>query len=161
MRKFCQTKKTAMKTQSIFLIMFASLTFVSCQSLVTLEDVRKQERKAISAVDDAREETVALAEIKEQYSLDRIKADIDRLEKEQKAAKKDIKSLRGMSTESAVGATEGTVKSLEKRSKAIDNEISALKSEQPETWGESVLRIEQDIESLKLEIRKITNNLQQ
>src|SRR5690606_15547898 len=131
------------------------------QSLVTLEDVRKQERKAISAVDDAREETVALAEIKEQYSLDRIKADIDRLEKEQKAAKKDIKSLRGMSTESAVGATEGTVKSLEKRSKAIDNEISALKSEQPETWGESVLRIEQDIESLKLEIRKITNNLQQ
>lgn len=150
-----------MKTQSIFLIMFASLTFVSCQSLVTLEDVRKQERKAISAVDDAREETVALAEIKEQYSQDRIKADIDRLEKEQKAAKKDIKSLRGMSTESAVGATEGTVKSLEKRSKAIDNEISALKSEQPETWGESVLRIEQDIESLKLEIRKITNNLQQ
>lgn len=150
-----------MKTKSIITTVFASLVVVSCQSLVTLEDVRKQEKKAIDAVEDARDETVELAEIKEQYSQDRIKADINRLEKEQKNAKKDIKSLKGMSTESAVGATEGTANSLKKRSDEIDKEINALKAEQPEAWGESVIRIEDDIESLKLEIRKITNNIEQ
>src|SRR6056297_2316344 len=105
---------------SFISLLFSISILTSCSSLVTLEDVQHQEKKARSAVEDAREETVELANVKEQYSLDRVKAQIKELEKEQKAIDKDIKSLKNIETESAVGATEGTLKNLENQSKSID-----------------------------------------
>lgn len=151
-----------MKSTKSFLSILASIILLtSCSSLVTLEDVRSQEKKARSAVEDAREETVELANIKEQYSEDRVKAKIKELEKEQKAVDKDIKSLKDITTESAVGSTEGTLKNLENQSKSIDKDIKKLKQEEAENWDEAIQRIEQDIESLNLEIGKITANLSQ
>jgi len=134
------------------IVLFA---MTSCKSLVTIEDVQKQNDKALSAAEEARKEAVALAEIKVQYSVDRVKAEIGELEKEQKAAKKDIKKLKGITTESAVGTTSGTLKTLETRSDEIDQRIKTLKAKRPENWDESVQRIHRDIDAVKREIEKI------
>lgn len=145
---------------NIFLVLAVSAALLSsCKSLVTLDDVKKQENRALNALEDAREESLKLANLKEQYSKDRIKAQIDELEKEQKDAKKDIKKLKGIATESAVGTTAGTLKTLENRSDKIDAEIKKLKSQQPENREESRREIQQDIDSLKREIQNITRNL--
>lgn len=140
---------------AISLITTVLFAMTSCKSLVTIEDVQKQNDKALSAAEEAREEAVALAEIKVQYSVDRVKAEIDELEKEQKAAKNDIKKLKGITTESAVGATSGTLKNLESRNDEIDQRIKTLKAKKPENWDESVQRIHRDIDAVKREINRI------
>lgn len=133
---------------------------MSCKSLVTVEDVRKQEDKATKAVEDAREESVALAELKVQYSEDRVKAEVEKLEEEQKMLEKDLKKLKGISTESAVGTTEGTVKNLERRNKEIEKEIKDLKSQKTENWDKSIEHIRELTRSLQTEISNITGNLE-
>ncbi len=152
--------KTRMKT-FIYLLLGASLTagLGACKSLVTLDDVTKQDSKARKAAEDARKESTTLADLKTQYSIDEVKRQIDALEKEQKAAKKDIKKLKGIATESAVGTTAGTLKTLEERSEQIDGQIKDLKAKQPENWDESVRTINQDIRSINAELDKIMSNL--
>lgn len=148
------------KNISIFLVSgFILMTLNSCKSLVTIDDVRKQEDKALSAVEDAREESVELAELKVQYSEDRVKAEVEKLEDEQKMLEKDLKKLKGISTESAVGTTEGTVKNLEKRNKEIEKEIKDLKAQKTENWEESIEHIRELTRSLQTEISNITANL--
>ncbi|TVR36845.1 MAG: hypothetical protein EA392_14040 [Cryomorphaceae bacterium] len=144
-----------------FLILFPTLIAVTsaCKSLVTLDDVKKQETKAKKATEEARKESTALADLKTQYSIDEVKRQIDALEKEQKAAKKDIKKLKGIATETAVGTTAGTLKTLEERSSAIDGQIKDLKAKQPENWDEAVRTISQDIRSINAELDKIMSNL--
>lgn len=149
-----------MRIYSLFtLILTTAVLLNSCKSLVTLEDVTKQESSARKAVEKAQEETVELAKVKEQYTIDRVKAKIKELEKEQKAVDKDIKSLKGIQTESAVGATEGTLNSLEKQSKSIDSKIKGLKQEQPENWDETIQQIRRDFESIYSKISQVTANL--
>lgn len=149
-----------MRLHTIFtLFLLAAISLTSCKSLVTLEDVSKQESSARKALDKAQEETVALAKMKEQYTVDRVKAEIKSLEKEQKAVNKDIKSLKGIQTESAVGATEGTLNSLEKQSKSIDTKIKGLKEERPENWDETIQQIRRDFESIYSKIAQVTANL--
>lgn len=109
--------------------------------------------------EEAREEAVAFAEIKVQYSVHRVKAEVDELEKEQKAVKKDIKKLKGITTELAVGSTSGTLKNLEDRSDEIDGRIKTLKSKKPENWDEAVQRIHRDIDSVKHEIKNIAGSI--
>lgn len=144
---------------SFALFLLTAMSLSSCKSLVTFEDVSKQENTARKAVEKAQEETVDLARMKEQYTIDRAKAEIKALEKEQKAADKDIKSLKGIQTESAVGTTEGTLNNLEKQSKAIDKKIKDLKQESPENWDETIQQIRQDFESIYSKISQITANL--
>ena len=147
------------KTLNLFAVAFILISMISCKSLVTIEDVRKQEEKAMSAVEDAREASVALAELKTQYSEDRVTAEVEKLEDEQKMLKKDLKKLKGISTESAVGTTEGTVNNLEKRNKEIEKEMKVLKSQKTENWEESIEHIRELTRSLQTEISNITANL--
>lgn len=153
-------KTKQMKIHTLFtLLLISAVSLNSCKSLVTLEDVTKQESTARKAVEKAQEETVELAKVKEQYTIDRVKAKIKELEKEQKAVDKDIKSLRGIQTESAMGATEGTLSNLEKQSKSIDKKIKDLKQERPENWDETIQQIRRDFESIYSKIAQVTANL--
>lgn len=142
----------------IIVLIVLIFTLSGCNSLVTLQDVQKQEESARKAIEDAREETVELAQVKTEYSEDKVTAAVDELEDEQKSIKKDLKKLKGIETESAVGTTEGTVKNLDKRSKEIDREINKLKSQKTENWEETVERIEQLTQSLRTEVDNIVAN---
>lgn len=139
----------------LFFVSLLTLSMVSCKSLVTLEDVNKQEQKARAALENAAEEAVELANLKEQYSGDKVKAEIERLEKELKTVNSDIKKLKGISTESAVGTTAGTLQNLENRNEEIEERIKALKKEQPENWETAKRRIQQHIDEAEGEVNKI------
>lgn len=144
----------------LFFVSLLALSMVSCKSLVTLEDVNKQEQKARAALENAAEEAVELANLKEQYSGDKVKAEIDRLEKEHKTINSDIKKLKGISTESAVGTTAGTLQNLENRNEEIEERIKALKKEQPENWENAKRSIQQHINEAESEVNKIVNYTQ-
>lgn len=139
----------------LFFASLLALSMVSCKSLVTLEDVNKQEQKARAALEAAEEEAVELANVKEQYSGDKVKAEIDRLEKERKTINSDIKKLKGITTESAMGTTAGTLKNLENRNEEIEKRINSLKNEQPENWETAKRRIQQHIEEAESEVNNI------
>lgn len=139
----------------LFFVSLLALSMVSCKSLVTLEDVNKQEQKARAALEAAEEEAVELANVKEQYSGDKVKAEIDRLEKERKTINSDIKKLKGITTESAMGTTAETLKNLENRNEEIEKRINSLKNEQPENWETAKRRIQQHIEEAESEVNNI------
>lgn len=147
-------------SEKLFFTSILALSMVSCKSLVTLEDVNKQERKARVALETAAEEAVELANVKEQYSEDKVKAEIERLEKEHKTINSDIKKLKGISTESAVGTTAGTLQNLENRNEEIEERIKALKKEQPENWETAKRRIQQHIDEAEGEVNKIVTYTQ-
>lgn len=147
-----------MKTPLITFL-FASALFTSCGSLVTLQDIQKQEERARDAVSEARAETIELAQMKEEYSVDKAKAKIDELEKEKKTIEKDINSLKNVSTETAATATAGTLQNLENQRDQIDDQISNLKGVKAENWDEAIERVEKDIQSLRGEIAQITANI--
>jgi DNA repair exonuclease SbcCD ATPase subunit len=139
----------------LFFASLLALSMVSCKSLVTLEDVNKQEQKARAALENAEEEAVELANVKEQYSGDKVKVEIERLEKEHKTINSDIKKLKGITTESAVGTTAATLKNLENRNEEIEKRINSLKKEQPENWESAKRSIQKHIEEAESQVNKI------
>lgn len=138
---------------------FAALTFVSCKSAVTAQDVMGQEEKAMKSLREAQEEMVELAQMKEQYSVDGVKARIKELEKERSKIDKDIKKLEDVEHSTTAGATEGLVSDLKSKSKGIESKISDLKEQPKENWAKSIETINQEIKSLEQEVQRITANI--
>lgn len=131
----------------------------SCKSTITAEKVLKQEEKAKEELTDAQEEMIKLAQMKEQYSVDGIRTQVDELKKRQKAIKKDIKKLEDVSTDAAKDGTGGLVKSLEKESADLSKKISELESMPKENWAQAIEAINQNVANLEQQIATITQNL--
>ncbi len=140
-------------------LIIIGLSFSSCKSTITAQKVIKQEEKAKDELSDAHEEMIKLAQMKEQYSVDGIQAQVDVLKKRQKAIKKDIKKLEDVSTDAAKDGTGGLVKSLEKESADLGKKISELESMPKENWAKAIEAINQSVANLEQQIATITQNL--
>lgn len=136
-----------------------SMIFSSCKSTITAAKVIKQEEAANKAVEEAEEAIVKLAEMKEQYSVDGIQAQVDLLKQGQKKIKKDISHLEKVSSDSGQDATKSAVKSLEKESAELSKKISELEAMPKENWQENILNIKETMENLKKQIAMVTQNL--
>ena len=144
---------------TFFIALICAAAFVSCKSTVTAQDVLKQESKANEATKTAQEELLELAQLKEQYSVDGVKAEIKRLEKEKSKIDKDIKSLEKVSHSSTAEATEGLVGDLKAKSAGIAQKIETLEAQPKENWAESIESINQSIQKLQQEVNVITANI--
>ena len=139
--------------------LLAIVMFTSCKSLVTAQDVLSQEDKAMKALKDAQEELVELTELKEQYSVDVVKAEIKKLSTEKKKVEQDMKKLSGLSHGSTQEVSAALLEDLEKRNEEIESKISELESTPKEDWSASVESINTDIKELESEVEQITRNL--
>ncbi len=139
--------------------LITALAFTSCKSAVTAQDVLKQESKANEATQTAQEELIELAQMKEQYSIDGVKAEIKRLEKEKSKIDKDIKSLEKVSHSSTAEATQGLVGDLKAKSASISKKIETLEAQPKENWAKSIETINQSIAKLQQEVKAITANI--
>ena len=136
-----------------------AITFTSCKSAVTAEDVMGQQRKAMAAIEHAQEELVELAELKEKYSVDGIRAEIKKLKVEKSKVDKDIKKLSDVSHNATETATAAVLADLKSKSEQIQAEISELESKPKEDWSGSIESINSDIKDLEQEVAYITENL--
>lgn len=136
----------------------AAFAFTSCKSAVTAQDVLKQEAKANEATVEAQEELIELAQLKEQYSVDGVKAEIKTLEKEKAKIDKDIKNLEKVS-ESTAEATKGLLGDLKSKSAGISKKIETLEAQPKENWADSIESINQSIKKLQQEVNVITANI--
>ena len=135
-----------------------ALAFTSCKSAVTAQDVLRQESKANEATVEAQQELIELAQMKEQYSVDGVKAEIKILKKEKSKIDKDIKSLEQVS-ESTAEATKGLLGDLKSKSASISKKIETLEAQPKENWSESIESINQSIQELQKEVNVITSNI--
>ncbi|WP_417610785.1 hypothetical protein [Owenweeksia hongkongensis] len=135
-----------------------AFAFTSCKSAVTAQDVLKQESKANEATVEAQQELIELAQMKEQYSVDGVKAEIKILKKEKSKIDKDIKSLEQVS-ESTAEATKGLLGDLKSKSASISKKIETLEAQPKENWSESIESINQSIQELQQEVNVITANI--
>jgi len=149
-----------MKRHFIFLISFiCASVFVSCKSAVTAQDVLNQKSKALEASQTAQEELLELAQMKEQYSVDGVKAQIKQLKKEKSKIDKDINSLEKVSHSTTAEATEGLVGDLKAKSAGIAKKIETLEAQPKENWAKSIENINQSIAKLQQEVDVITSNI--
>lgn len=140
-------------------LIMVGLSLHSCKSTITAQKVIKQEEKAKESLSDAHEELIKLAEMKEQYSVDGVRAQVDELKKRQKAIKKDISKLEDVSTDAAKDGTGGLVKNLEKESAELGKKISNLEAMPKENWAEAIEAINQSVANLEQQIATITQNI--
>lgn len=143
----------------IIVSIVGSVMFVSCKSAITAQDVLKQESVANKATRQAQEELITLAHMKEQYSVDGVKAEVKALKKEKAKIDKDISSLKEVSHSSAADATSGIVGDLKAKSDSISKTIEELEARPKENWAESIESINQSITKLQQEVNVITENL--
>ena len=149
-----------MKNNPILFIALTCLSVLaSCKSVVTAQDVLKQEAEALKATQEAQEELIELAQMKEQYSVDGVKAEIKLLEKEKSKIDKDIESLESVAHSTTADATEGLVGDLKAKSAGIAKKIETLEAQPKENWAESIETINQSIAKLQQEVNIITATL--
>lgn len=125
-----------------------------------MEDVRAQEEEAREEVDEAREETIKLAKMKEQYSEDIKQARIKELRERQAEISRDIKQLGGVEGADAAADSKTIVDRLEKRSKEIEQQLNEAERLQKENWEQTIQAINQSVQALQEEINKMTANLE-
>lgn len=140
-------------------VLAASFFMVSCKSTVTAQKVLKQEQEARDELKEAQEEMIELAHMKEKYSVDGVKAEINELKKRQSKIKKDIERLDDITTDSAQDDANSMVKNLKRENTSLQEKISALESQSKENWAEAIQSINQNVEELENEIKRITQNI--
>ncbi|HAD98619.1 MAG TPA: hypothetical protein DCG19_14505 [Cryomorphaceae bacterium] len=152
-----------MKKIVVALLTVVSLsTFTSCKSGVTLSQVRSQEDKANSSLQDAHEEMLALAKMKEQYSKDSKEKRLQELRDRADDIQEDIDRLEEVSASnnSAVQANVKTSISSLKNDKAdIETQIDAVEKVEKENWASAIETINVSVKNLEEELKKITANL--
>ena len=144
----------------IFPVVLAmSFSLVSCKSTVTAQKVLKQEQEAQEELKEAQEEMIELAQMKEKYSVDGVKAQIAELKKRQNKIGKDIDKLDDITTDSAQDDANSMVKNLKQESAMLGEKISALESLPKENWAEAIEAINQNVADLENQIKRITQNI--
>jgi chromosome segregation ATPase len=126
---------------------------------VTLEDVREQENKTLQEINEAKQASVKLAEMKQQFSEDYKVAKMNALKKQVKEIDKDIERLSGVTTSEAQSGTKGLVSDLKSRRQKLQKEMQDVERLEKENWEQTMTAINQEIESIKQLIQKITANL--
>jgi len=143
-----------------FALVVMASAFSSCKSLVTAQDVSKQKSKSLKAVAKAEKELVDLANLKEKYSEETVKAQIAALKKQRKTIDKDIKRLQGVEANTTVQATKGVVSNLKTRSKRMDAKILKLESVPKENWQATVEKIKSEMQQLRGQVNEMTKNVE-
>ncbi len=141
-------------------LMLTALALTGCKSNISLEDMQKQESKAMSELNSAKEELVELANMKEQYSIDIREAQVKTLEKRQKQLSKDIKNIKNVETSSAQSSAENMVDNLKNENATIEKKISSLKSIKQEDWTATKDSIQSEIARLHSHITQLTSNVE-
>lgn len=156
------TNTMKMKTRNLRWTGFFAIAILitACGSQqVTLEDVREQENKTLQEINEAKEASVKLAEMKQQFSEDYKVAKMNALKKQVKEIDKDIERLSGVTTSEAQSGTKGLVGDLKSRRQKLQKEMQDVERLEKENWEQTMTAINQEIESIKQLIQKITANL--
>lgn len=156
------TNTMKMKTRNLRWTGFFAIAILitACGSQqVTLEDVREQENKTLQEINEAKEASVKLAEMKQQFSEDYKVAKMNALKKQVKEIDKDIERLSGVTTSEAQSGTKGLVSDLKSRRQKLQKEMQDVERLEKENWEQTMTAINQEIESIKQLIQKITANL--
>ena len=152
-----------MNMKSTFSLTFIAILMVaglnSCKSKVSLDSMRKQQTKALTQLEDTREELLKLSTMKEQFSVDYRDARVKALESRQKQVNKDISSLKNIQSTGADEGKKDMLKNLETQNKNIDREISDLKKLKQENWATARDSINQRINELQSIVNTMTGNL--
>ena len=149
-----------MKRNFTLIAILLALAITGCKSNVTLSDMQKQEAKASKQLTSAREEMVALTEMKEHYSADVRTRQVKELENRQKQLNRDLKSIKGVSTESAQESAKTMSKDLKDENSKLEKKISSLKSIQPEDWKSVRDSINAEFNRLEQHIKELTSNVE-
>lgn len=150
-----------MMTRNFTLILILlAIAITGCKSNVTMADMQKQEAKAAKELTSAKEEMVTLTEMKEKYSVDVRNQQVKVLEKRQKQLNKDLRSIKGVSTESAQESAQSMTKNLKDESSKLDKKISSLKSITPENWKSVRDSINTEFNRLEKHIKDLTSNVE-
>lgn len=149
-----------MKRNLTLIAIVLAFAVTGCKSNVTMSDMQKQQEKAAKELTSAKNEMIALTEMKEKYSVDVRNQQVKVLEARQKQLNKDLKSLKGVGTESAQESANTMSKNLKDESSRLDKEISSLKSIQPEDWKSVRDSINAEFNRLEQHIKELTSNVE-
>lgn len=150
-----------MKTNTTLIIILVTfLSLVGCKSTISLDDMQKQKSKAMSELTSAKKEVVELADMKEKYSLDIRKEQINTLEKRQKQLNKDIKSVKSVESTSAQKGANTMVDNLKSENDKLSTKVSNLKSIKQEDWSSAKDSINREFSRLEKHIQELTSNIE-
>lgn len=143
-----------------FALLGASLLIVSlaaCKSKVTLADVQAQEEKALKKVAEARSASLKLVDLRERFSADEKERQIAQFENRLSEIKSSLKNLGqvGDGNKDAQGGVDSAVKSLEAERKAVAQKLAQAKQRPLENWQPSAVQIQQLLDSVEAELKKI------